>query len=166
MSGEPPTPDAHVRIELLSNPTYASAAKDLVQSVARRLGFAELDCHQIALAVDEALCNIMRHGYETRTDRPIWLNLWPTNEGTDRAGIKIVIEDLAKQIEPERIHGRALHDVKPGGLGVHVIREVMDTVKYEKREGGGMRLTMIKHRPADCAAGGAGRVDGGKGCHA
>ena len=32
----------------------------------------------------------------------------------------------------------------PGGLGVHIIREVMDEVTWERREPKGMRLTMIK----------------------
>ena len=128
----------------------------------KRLGFAELDCGHIALAVDEALCNIMTHGYEQRMDQPIWLSLWPLDPDGGKPGIKIVIEDRAKQIEPEKIRGRELQDVKPGGLGVHVIREVMDEVVYEKRDGGGMRLTMIKHSPAHCAGG---PVVGGKGCH-
>ncbi|MBS0191588.1 MAG: ATP-binding protein [Phycisphaerales bacterium] len=155
-------PDAHIRVELLSNPTYTSGMKDLVHAVAKRLGFAELDCGHIALAVDEALCNIMTHGYEQRMDQPIWLSLWPLDPDGGKPGIKIVIEDRAKQIEPEKIRGRELQDVKPGGLGVHVIREVMDEVVYEKRDGGGMRLTMIKHSPAHCAGG---PVVGGKGCH-
>lgn len=166
MTGAPKYSGAHVRVELLSNPTYTTGVRDLVQAVSRRFGFAELDCGHIALAVDEALCNIMRHGYEQQTDQPIWLSLWPIDENKDHAGIKIVIEDLAKQIEPDKIKGRELQDVKPGGLGVHVIKEVMDKVVYEKREGGGMRLTMIKTCPLTCPSGHAGDAQGGKGCHA
>lgn len=159
---------AHVRMELLSSPIYTSGARDFVQAVTRRLGFAELDCNQIALAVDEALCNIMRHGYENKPDQPIWLAVWPVEEAGAPSGIQIVIEDLARQIEPDKIKGRELHDVKPGGLGVHVIKEVMDKVIYEKRPEGGMRLTMIKHQkpaPADGSVTGP-CCEGGKGCHA
>ena len=54
-----------------------------------------------------------------------------------------------KQVDPESIQPRDLDDIRPGGLGVHIIREVMDEVAYEKRQGPGMRLTMIKHQPAD-----------------
>ena len=56
----------------------------------------------------------------------------------------IVIEDEARQIDPAFIKGRELDDVRPGGLGVHIIREVMDVVEYESRDGVGMRLTLFK----------------------
>jgi hypothetical protein len=45
-----------------------------------------------------------------------------------------------------------LDDIRPGGLGVYIIREIMDEVRYEKREGGGMRLTLTKRKPADGAS--------------
>lgn len=135
-----------VRVELLSDPIYLSGARELVAAVARRLGFRDVDCGQIALAVDEALCNVMRHGYDKRLDQPIWLSLWPY-AGTAQQpvrGITIMLEDLARQIEPEQIRGRELTDIRPGGLGVHMIREIMQRAEYAKRDGGGMRLTMSK----------------------
>jgi anti-sigma regulatory factor (Ser/Thr protein kinase) len=139
----------HIRVELLSNPIYLCGARELVGSVAKRLGFDDLDCSKIALAVDEALCNIIRHGYNRRTDRPIWISIWPVDDGCGRpGGIKIVIEDEAKQVEPMQMRGRELSDIRPGGLGVHIIREVMDDAKYERREGKGMRLTLTKKAEA------------------
>ncbi|MEZ6318205.1 MAG: ATP-binding protein [Phycisphaerales bacterium] len=138
---------AHIRVELLSNPMYLSGARELVSSVAKRLGFDDLDCSKIALAVDEALCNVIRHGYGRRVDQPIWISIWPIEEGGESIGIRIVIEDEAKQIDPAQVRGRELEDVKPGGLGVHIIREVMDEATYEKREGRGMRLTLVKRAP-------------------
>ncbi|MCL4742187.1 MAG: ATP-binding protein [Phycisphaerales bacterium] len=135
----------HITVEMLSNPVYLSGARQLVSSVAQRLGFDEMACSQIALAVDEALCNVIRHGYDRAVDRPIWLSLWPVEEG--KGGLRIVIEDEAKQVDLDAIKGRKLEDVRPGGLGVHIIREVMDEVKYERREGAGMRLTLVKRVP-------------------
>ena len=144
---------AHVRIELLSNPIYLSGARELVSSVAKRLGFDDLECSKIALAVDEALCNVIRHGYERAPDRPIWVSIWPVpDEATgEPGGIRIVIEDEAKQVDPERMQGRDLSDVRPGGLGVHIIREVMDEVSYDKRSESGMRLTMTKRAEPEAA---------------
>lgn len=140
----------HIRVELLSNPIYLCGARELVGSVAKRLGFDDLDCSKIALAVDEALCNIIRHGYQRRTDRPIWISIWPIEDGGGKpSGIKIVIEDEARQVEPGKMQGRELTDIRPGGLGVHIIREVMDEVVYERREGVGMRLTLLKNAETD-----------------
>jgi anti-sigma regulatory factor (Ser/Thr protein kinase) len=142
-----------VRIELMSNPLYLSGVREMVAAVARRLGFMDEACGQIALAVDEALCNVIRHGYGRRPDRPIWISLWPIG-GVAPSGsadnptkaIRIVIEDEAKQVDPDLIKSRDLDEVRPGGLGVHIIRAVMDEVRYERREGRGMRLTMLKRR--------------------
>jgi anti-sigma regulatory factor (Ser/Thr protein kinase) len=134
----------HVRLEIRSDPVYLSGARQLVASIAQRLGFDEMACSQIALAVDEALCNVIRHGYDRATDRPIWLSLWPMNEDGHDRGVRIVIEDEAKQVDPTFIKGRALDDIRPGGLGVHIIREVMDEVDYEPRGEKGMKLTLFK----------------------
>ncbi|USN98284.1 MAG: ATP-binding protein [Phycisphaeraceae bacterium] len=139
----------HIHIELVSDPIYLSGARELVGSVARRLGFDDLQCSKIALAVDEALCNIIRHGYDRAADRPIWISVWPAgrDESGRPSGIRLVIEDEARQVEPNALKGRELDDVRPGGLGVHIIREVMDDVVYAKRKDKGMRLSMVKHAP-------------------
>lgn len=155
----------HIRVELRSNPIYLSGARDLVGSVAKRLGFDDLQCSKIALAVDEALCNIIRHGYERAEDRPIWISMWPTSRTATGGfeGLKLVIEDEAKQVNPEQICGRDLDDIRPGGLGVHIIREVMDEVRYEKRPEHGMRVTMIKRAPqATEQDSGSGSATGGQ----
>lgn len=142
---------AHIRVELLSNPAYLSGARELVSSVCRRLGFDDLTCSKVALAVDEALCNVIRHGYKYAEDRPIWISLWPIlDESGQPDGVKLVIEDEAEQVDPSRMKGRDLNDIRPGGLGVHIIRDVMDDVRYERRESVGMRLTMIKRIPRCC----------------
>ena len=136
----------HVRVEILSQARYLAGTRELVAAVARRLGFDEGACSQIALAVDEALCNIIRHGYDKAADKPIWISIWPLNESDEEnaGGIRIVLEDRAKHIDPEQIRGRELDDIRPGGLGVYIIRNVMDEVIFEKRDGGGMRLTLTK----------------------
>ena len=148
----PPDGSAPIRIELLSQPRYLCGARELVAAVARRLGFGENECGQIALAVDEALCNIIRHGYEGRPDGKIWVSVWPVGD-EDRgpkepqaAGIRIILEDEAQQVDPDAIKGRDLEDIRPGGLGVYIIRQVMDSAIYEKRDGAGMRLVLTKTR--------------------
>ncbi|MFM9996075.1 MAG: ATP-binding protein [Phycisphaerales bacterium] len=156
MTTKPPD----LRVALVSNPTYLSGAREMIAAVARRLGFTEEGCGQIALAVDEALCNVIRHGYDKRADGPIWLSVWPAVLPNGDAGITIVIEDEAKQVDEAQIKSRDLDEIRPGGLGVHIIREVMDVVKYEKRHPTGMRLTLAKRRnksndPGSCGCAGS-----------
>ena len=66
--GDPP-PDLTLRMR--SSPRLLAGARELIASLARRLGFDEVSACQVALAVDEALANVIRHGYERREDGPI-----------------------------------------------------------------------------------------------
>lgn len=153
-----PHSDPHMRLEMLSQPRFLAAARSMVLHFAQRLGFPDSSCGQISLAVDEALCNVINHGYERKADGRIWINLWAI-DGDARPGIRVIIEDRAKQVDPAIIKPRNLDEIRPGGLGVHIIREVMDEARYEKREGGGMRLTMVKHVPDEPAESGGDEGD-------
>lgn len=139
-----PTHTAELRLQLVSHPRYLCAVRDCLAAAARSLGFAESQAAQIALAADEAVANVMRHGYEGRLDGPIWVSVLPVTDAAKGPGVRVVIEDEARQVEPETIKGRDLADIRPGGLGVHIIKEVMDLAVYEKRVGKGMRLTIEK----------------------
>jgi anti-sigma regulatory factor (Ser/Thr protein kinase) len=135
-----------------SQPRLLSAARSMIAHLARRLGFDEITAGQVSLAIDEALCNVINHGYERRADGRIWLSVWAIE--TDPAEIAVVIEDRAKTVDPTAIQGRDLDDVRPGGLGVYIMREVMDLVQYDRRPGGGMKLTMRKRNvPGEPPAG-------------
>ena len=151
-----------IKIELVSDPMYLCGARELVSCIAHRVGFGDMECSKIALALDEAMCNVIRHGYQRQTDRPIWLTIYPQKpDETTFGGIEIVIEDEAKQINPDTIIGRDLSDIKPGGLGVHIMREVMDEVLFEKRKGKGMRLRMSKSAPRPDQAPRIGQISSG-----
>jgi serine/threonine-protein kinase RsbW len=54
-----------------------------------------------------------------------------------------VLIDQGGPCNPELIRGRSLREVRPGGLGVHIIREVFDVVDYTPMESG-TRLTLEK----------------------
>jgi len=136
------TAEPEVQLRMFSQPRFLAAVRALVGTMAQRLGFKEMQCGQISLAVDEALCNVITHGYDRKPDGQLWISFWAL-EGTP-TGLKIVIEDLANQVDPDVIQPRDLDDIRPGGLGVHIIREVMDEVTWERRSPKGMRLTMIK----------------------
>lgn len=139
-------------IQMLSRTALLAPVRCMVVSFAERIGFDETASGHIALAVDEALANVIRHGYQGRDDCRVWLHLWQHHEPE---GLRIVVEDYARQVDPETIRGRDLSDVRPGGLGVHLIRSTMDSVRFEQRPEGGMRLTlekMVGTAPVETAA--------------
>ena len=146
----PASDGPHVCLAMLSQPRYLASARSAASAFARQAGFDEHMSGHIALAVDEALCNVVKHGYDRRDDQPIWLMFSPLCDQGRQVGIRIVIEDEARQAPLESIRSRALDEIRPGGLGVHIIREVMDSVTYEHRPGRvGMRLEMTRRLPSE-----------------
>jgi anti-sigma regulatory factor (Ser/Thr protein kinase) len=66
----------------------------------------------------------------------------------------VTICDCARQVDPQDITGRDLEDVRPGGLGTHIMRTVMDEVEYAHRQPVGMQLRLLKMvaNPADAVS--------------
>ena len=54
------------------------------------------------------------------------------------------LRDYGTKCDPDCIKGRDLDDVRPGGLGVHIIREIMDEVTYDTGHEVGTELKMTK----------------------
>ena len=93
------------------------------------------------------MCNIINHGYDrARTGASGSAALGAENRGSARACGSW--SRIARGRWTSRsIRSRDLDDIRPGGLGVFIIHEVMDDVNYENRDDGGMRLTMVKQVP-------------------
>ena len=68
--------------------------------------------------------------------------------GTDQPTFKLDIIDYAHFVDPKQIASRPLDQVRPGGLGVHLIKTTMDRVHYQKNSHGGTTLTLVKNAPS------------------
>ncbi len=134
-----------IRVSFPSDPEYMTAVRALVEKVSELIGFDDSQTGQIVLAVDEACSNIIRHQYEGRTDGRIDLAVRPDGE----TGIEFVLRDYGPVRDPSTFRGRRLEDVRPGGLGLHIISEVMDGMHYAPADGGGMRLELRKEIPKE-----------------
>ena len=97
----------------------------------------------IVLAIDEACQNIIRHAYHGECQDPIMLHIELNNDA-----LVVVIEDHAPTVDPDCMNPRAFDDIRPGGLGCHFIRQVMDSVSIGSSPSGqGNMLRMIKGVP-------------------
>lgn len=134
-----------INITLASDPKQICVARTAVETFSEREGFAKEQSEQIGLAVNEAVANVIKHGYHGQTDQPIKITMEMTTI-EDRSCLKIVMRDHGRQVDPDCIKGRDLDEVRPGGLGVHLMRTVMDQVEYRCLAEGGMELTMLKFR--------------------
>jgi len=132
---------------LCSNPRLLSTVRGAVEPLAEALGFPAVQCRAIRRAVDEALTNIVRHSYGNRPDRPITLYFRKARRGNSaEQGLEIVLCDQGPAVDPDKLRGRPLDELRPGGLGLHFIREAMDTVEFT-RKGLTNRLRLVKYLP-------------------
>ncbi len=127
-----------LKMELRSNPEMLCVVRNALGQLAAMLGFSETDCNAVVLAVDEALTNIIRHAYLGDAEQPIeasFRRIQAQRDGESADALEIVLEDHGVTVNPEKMCGRALEDVRPGGLGLHFIRECMDTVEFSRSNG-------------------------------
>jgi anti-sigma regulatory factor (Ser/Thr protein kinase) len=61
-----------------------------------------------------------------------------------------VLQDCGPPLDVERIVPRDLDEVRPGGLGTHFIRSIMDEVTYTHKEGCGNVLRMVRRLHKNC----------------
>lgn len=147
---------APIEIRIDSDPKHLCVVRSAVESAAERWGLPAVDCDRLVLAVDEALTNIIRHGYHGRDDRSIWVTLSPLPH-PQRQGIEVVIEDETDNADPAAIKPKAaanpdIDDLKPGGLGVSIIEQSVDHHCYQCRtDAKGLRLTLHKYASEESA---------------
>ena len=129
----------HLAVTLPSDPKYLPLVRALVDQGAEMVGFDTETRHNIVLAVTEAMTNVIRHAYQDAWDRRIDLVLQ-----NDESRFHLEIIDYGEFISPDQIASRPLDEVRPGGLGVHLIKSTMDAVEYKKNAHGGTTLTLEK----------------------
>jgi sigma-B regulation protein RsbU (phosphoserine phosphatase) len=125
--------DKSSRISVSRFPARAYQLKQIrciVQKAMTHLGCEERVCDEIVLAINEACMNIIQHAYAGDSSGEILLEIY--DEGTQ---VMFRLTDFAAPVDECTIKSRNLDDVKPGGLGVHIIHEVMDSVEFKKAEG-------------------------------
>ena len=138
--------DDAIRLSVPSDAAVMTVVRALVEKMASLAGFDDLQRSRIVLAIDEACTNIIRHQYEGRPDGRIDIE---TRLGDADGRLDFVLRDYGPVRDPESFHGRDLDDVRPGGLGIHIIREVMDSMQYRPAPGGGMQLLLGKAVPVE-----------------
>ena len=146
MTKEKKTLANHLELRMCASPDYLSIARSAVRWSTGLAEIPDEDADAIVLAVEEALTNVIRHSYGGPSDQPMILILDRIECSQDKTeALEVIVQDFGNQVDPATIKGRDLDDVKPGGLGVHIIRSVMDEIEYTSQPTGGMQLRMLKY---------------------
>ena len=122
--------------------THLAAIREFVVDTSRSLGADELAVRDLQLAVDEVCSNSVRHGYGGREGQ--------IEVTVERVGqsIKVVARDWGRAFDPEQVPlpdpGLPLEQRSLGGLGLFIVRQVMDEVRFEFSDSHGNSVTMVR----------------------
>jgi phosphoserine phosphatase RsbU/P len=133
MGAKPPaatldtTPDEQIlRIRVPGRADRLKIIRGATETAAKFVDAPEAWTFDLKMAVDEACQNIVRHAYKASPDAgDIVIDF------VRRAGaLEVDIMDFAEPVDPDTIRPRDVSEVRPGGLGVHLIKSVCDEAKF------------------------------------
>jgi serine/threonine-protein kinase RsbW len=100
----------------------------------------------VRLAAEEVCTNVISHAYPGIAPGPVSLCI-----AHDHQRVTVTAEDRGVPFDPATAPLPALdaagEERELGGLGWHLVRQVMDQVRHEPMPGGGNRVTLVKYLP-------------------
>ncbi|MCI0552388.1 MAG: ATP-binding protein [Anaerolineae bacterium] len=128
-------------VQFIAKFEYLGEIREFVGEIARAGG--SQDVYDIQLAADEAASNIIEHAYESVKNGVLDISC-----GVKDGTLTIIMVDYGESFEPSAIPlpdlKADLSERKIGGLGIFLMRKLMDEVHYESRRDKSNVLTMIK----------------------
>ncbi len=130
-----------MKITFTSDTCHLAKVRKAVRGFLAKNGFDECATELMVLALDEACTNVIRHAYAHEC-KPVRLEMTGL-----RKLVRFVLRDYGRSCDPKKIKSRKLEDIRPGGLGVHIIQQAFDHVAYLP-QAKGTRLVLEKRRPS------------------
>src|SRR5262245_3371066 len=124
-----------------ADPKRLKLVRPALRAAAEACGFDENETDDVLLAAGEAIENIIVHAYGNRRGEiALAIHRMPD-------GLMLRIRDFAPNVDPAKIQPRKMEDVRPGGLGTHFIRAVMDDASFiPLPDGEGNLLELVKRK--------------------
>lgn len=116
--------------------------REFMEEIANRKSLDSSLAASLNLAVEEAVTNVISYAYPKGTQGDIQLTAEVGNYS-----IKYILSDSGQIFDPTAVSSvdtsLDASERKIGGLGIHLFKKIMDTVKYERKDGKNI-LSMIK----------------------
>ena len=118
-------------IVLANKPSEIGRLVELVEGFTQQHQVPPDAAYAMTLALDEMAANSIRHAYADGGDRPVWVELELTE-----AALQASVTDEGPPFDPLTADAPDLdlpiEDRPIGGLGIHIVRTMMDVVEYER----------------------------------
>ena len=130
--------------------SYLHRIRDFIGGIVAEVGIDQQDIDNIELALDEACTNVIEHGYAPDD---------PNKEITirmeiDTSKLVLTVIDYAEPFDILRYTPRDDNDLKAegrdGGLGIRLIKRIMDTIEYRTTADGHNELVMTRYFNPAC----------------
>jgi serine/threonine-protein kinase RsbW len=125
-----------VQLRIPCKAEWVAVARLAVAAVANRLKFSIEEIEDVKLAVAEACTNAIQHSDGTGQIEILCL--------TEPDGLRVRVRDHSYGTPSEHVRTLSAEEVRVGGLGVFLIRSLMDEVEYDAHPERGTDLTMVK----------------------
>lgn len=118
--------------------------RDFIVKIAAKAGFNEEEQEQIALAVDEACTNVIKHAHKFSAQK-----LMDIAVITDSEKIQITITDKGHGFDLKKLRDpnlkKYVKESRHGGLGIYLIKKLMDDVHYDFNPGIKNQVQLTKY---------------------
>lgn len=132
--------EALVELRFSARAERLKLLRSVVRDAAICAGLARPVADNIVLAVNEACMNVIQHGYHSDPQGQIRLGIYTTAEA-----LIFRIHDDAPCVDEKTVCSRDLDDIRPGGLGVHFINNIMDEAAFLECGKEGNLFQMVKY---------------------
>jgi serine/threonine-protein kinase RsbW len=121
-------------LQVPSQTRYLALVRDVTKRMAEAAGFSGTLVENLALAVDEAATNVIEHAYAGADDRTVELRF------EDRGpALCVDVVDSGAVVDPAALPrvdlDRFVSERRTGGLGVHLMERIMDSVSFRRAAG-------------------------------
>ena len=137
-------PSRRLELKVTSHPSNLAVVRKAIEGFATANRFDEKSAAEIGLCVNEAIANIIRHAYRGNETRPV--HVAAAMEDRDGGTIVVTLRDWGVGIDPGTLPCRPYDPLKPGGVGLICLQQLMDRVAYTPQPGGGMLTTLTRRR--------------------
>ena len=140
-----PNSRSMLEVRFPSDTRYLHMVRELARRLAESTGFDEAEAEKIAMAVEEATTNVLEHAYRGEEGREIEMHFDPEGESLD---IQILHdgEPLDEVPMPEFDLDKLVAEHRTGGLGLYIMRQMMDDLRFGKAGSGKNMCVMVRYK--------------------
>ena len=139
-----PQKKAKYHLEIPSKTDNLELIREFVSNIASKAGFDSENVNKIELAVDEACSNVIKHAYEKNDNQLIDVAI-----EIDKNKFTVFVTDKGKGFDVKKLKTpdmtEYLQQMKVGGLGIYLIRSLMDEVDFDIRPGDKNQVKLVKY---------------------